>query len=60
MTSVVTAAAVATEKMNAAVAATALMLKVRDFMQIIPASPDRRVKTFLFPSASRNELCRFA
>src|SRR6266513_736448 len=47
MTSVITAVAVATERTNAAVATTALMRKAGDFMQIIPATADRRVKSFL-------------
>jgi hypothetical protein len=46
MTSVVTAAAEATERTNAVVTATALMLKVGDFMRIIPTSARRCVKTF--------------
>jgi hypothetical protein len=48
MTSVVTAVAVAIERTKAAVATTALMRKVGAFMQIIPATARRRVKTFLF------------
>jgi hypothetical protein len=52
MKSVVTAAAEATERAKAANSATAVMLKVGDFMQIIPATARRRVKTFLLDDKS--------